>query len=189
MLGLYQGLGIDNHGYRLDLDYKGLQLLHDAGFKFSKDTVIGKSFQELESGKTIQHRYASQVTDVLLDIDSSLDKAIAPASGLDSVAAWHNRYTNAMNMNLWPSETPKPESILEALVKAGRKKKWGETTPELSLLAYIDHAGLQACADVAKTAAHWKFMKEHFGREAMTPFMRQIPREVRGSILMDDIGL
>jgi hypothetical protein len=193
MLGLFQGLGVDNQGYRLDLNYKGLQLLHVAGFRFSNDSVIGKSLQDSSTGKAIQHRLSSEGTDVVMNIDSILDGSLATSMAAsadpDVKAAWDNRYINALSMNLWPAETAKPESLLDALVKASRKKKWGSTTPETALLTYIDLAGIEACAEVAKTAPHWAFMKEHFGREALTPYMRQIPAKVRGDILMDDIGL
>jgi hypothetical protein len=189
MLALFQGLGVDNQGYRVDLGYQGLQLLHDAGFRFSDDSVIGSSMKTAPSGSIIQHRLNSQDTDVLLSINSSLDGAIVIRGTLEEKAVWNNRFTNALNMNLWPAETPKPESLLDALGKAGRKKKWGNSVPEMALLTYIDLAGLKACAEVAKTAPHWAFLKEHFGREAMTPFMRKIPAKVRGTILMDDIGL
>lgn len=189
MLALFQGLGIDNKGYRVDLNYKGLQILYDAGFKFSEDSVIATSLQTAPSGRTIQHRLSTEDTDVMLNIDSTLDGAMVTNGSLEERKAWDNRYTNALSMSLWPAETPKPESLVDALVKAGRKKKWGTTVPETALLTYIDQAGIEACADAAKTAPHWAFLKEHFGREAMTPFMRKIPAKVRGSILMDDIGL
>jgi hypothetical protein len=189
MLALFQGLGVDNQGYRVDLNYKGLQILQDAGFRFSDDSVIADSQQISASGYLLQHRLNSQDTDVLLKIDSTLDGQMVTNGSFDERKAWDNRYTNALSMNLWPAETVRPESLVDALVKAGRKKKWGTTVPEMALRTYINQAGLEACAEVAKTAPHWAFLKEHFGREAMTPFMRKIPAKVRGTILMDDIGL
>jgi hypothetical protein len=187
MLGLFQGLAIDNTGYRLDINYKDLQRLHDADFKFSDDSVVANSPTSLNSDPGMQHRLSSADTDVLININSGLDDAMLDQYG--DKLAWNNRFANALRMNLWPAETPRPCSLLDALLKAGRKKKWGDSTQELALLAYIDHAGLEACAEVAKTATHWAFMKEHFGREAMTPYMRKIPAKVRGGILMDDMGL
>jgi hypothetical protein len=33
------------------------------------------------------------------------------------------------------------------------------------------------------------FLSEHFGREAMTPFLKTATREARGKILADELGL
>jgi hypothetical protein len=184
MISLNQGLGIDNTGFSLDLDFRGLQLLHDEGFRFSDLTVISKSSEKLEDGGHYHHRASSQDTSVLLDMSDTGSKG--KGDGLD---AWNNRFANALNMNLWPVRSTKPESVAKGLSKASRKKSWSSTPDECALLAYLDHAGIEACTSVAKTTAHWVFLKDHFGREAIEPYVRKMPRDARGQVLSDDMGL
>lgn len=189
MLALFQGLGIDNTKFGLDLNHKGLKLLHDAGFRFSDDSKTVPLTNESSTGRVINHRLSSQDTDVMLNINSPLDLADSLNLTPGDKEAVEHRFANAIAMNLWPSTDAKPASLYDAVVRAGRKKKWKETAEDQSLLAFIDHAGIEACAAVAKTTPHWNFLKTHFGREAIEPYIGETTREARGNILMDDLGL
>lgn len=189
MIGLYQGLGLDNQGFSLDIDHKGLQKLHDVGFRFSDESKVLQSLRKDEEGTPMMNRPVETDTDVKYDPDDYFNSKASQNQGEGDAEALEKRYSNAIAMNLWPAETPKPASLIDALAMAGRKKKWGETQHERSLLAYIDHAGIQACAEVARTTPHWTFLKDHFGRDAMEPFMGSATRAARGKILMDDLGM
>lgn len=191
MIGLHQGLGIDNTGFSVDIDYKGLSQLREAGFRFSDESVThaGLRFRANSRGGESLYRLHERDTEVKFNAENPfMDKGSQNQSEWDKEATEHG-YANAIAMNLWPAESSKPESVKEALVMAGRKKKWGRTPHERSLLAYIDHAGMEACAEVAKTTPHWTFLKDHFGRDAMEPFMKSATRDARGKILMDDLGM
>lgn len=189
MIALHQGLAMDNQGFAVEVDSAGLKKLRDAGFRFSDDSKTLSSLRKDDAGTPLMHRPVDTLTDVRFDPESVLAKMIAEKTfgGLDQDYA--DRYTNAIAMNLWPAETNKPADVKEAVVMAGRKKKWGETQHEQALLAYIDHAGMDACAAVATSTAHWTFLKNHFGREAMNPYMTMTTRQTRGRILMDDLGM
>lgn len=189
MIGLHQGLGIDNTGFSVDIDYKDLQKLHDIGYRFSDESTTIHSLRKNEAGTPLMHRPTESYTDVKFDPESAMMGKGSQNQGERDKDAVDNRYAYAISMNLWPAETTRPESLSEAVVMAGRKRKWGETPHERSLLAYIDHAGMEACAEVAKTTPHWTFLKDHFGREAMEPFMSSATRAARGKILMDDLGM
>lgn len=185
MIALNQGVGLDNTGFSLDLDYRCLQALRDVGFRFSDFTEISKSSVKPENGGHYHHRARSDDTSVLLDMASTPAKNAHPNEYL----AWNNRFANALAMNLWPVRTAKPESVSKALSTACRKKKWSDTPEESSLLAYLDHAGIDACASAAKTTAHWVFIKNHFGREAVEPYFKNLTRQARGHLLEDDLGM
>lgn len=189
MIGLHQGLGIDNTGFSVDIDYKDLQKLHDIGYRFSDESTTFHSMRKNEAGTPLLHRPTESYTDVNFDPESSMIGKGSQNQGDRDKDAVEKRYAYAISMNLWPAETDKPGSLSDALVMAGRKKKWGETPHELALLAYLDHAGIEACAAVAKTTPHWTFLKDHFGRDAMDPFMSSATRAARGKILMDDLGM
>jgi hypothetical protein len=198
MLGLFQGFGIDNKGYRIELDYLDLQRLHDAGFKFSNDSSTINPIPYSSAYAGPEHRNDSAKTEVRLDLGSmddamstSFEDALFGDGDVQEkqVETWERRFINAFDMNLWPVQSQRPSSVLDALGIAGKRKEWGESHFELALLAFIDQAGLEACAQVAKTEQHWDFMKRHFGQEALSPYIREIPRTVRGGILMDAIGL
>jgi hypothetical protein len=92
-------------------------------------------------------------------------------------------------MGLWPSETTKPKSLSDALVMASRRKNWGDSNAEMALKAYIDVAGVEACVQAAKSDAHWMFMDRHFGREALTPYLKLTSRLTRGRLLENDLGM
>jgi hypothetical protein len=185
MLALHQGLGLDNTGLSLALDYKGLQAMHDAGFRFSDLSQIRKAENKSVGGSYYFHRVNS--TDTSVKFDATLRNFSKSVSEQD--LSWNNRFANALSMNLWPVMTGKPKSVADALAKASRKKEWSGTPEEQALKAYLDHAGIEACASVAKTTARWVFIKDHFGREAVEPYVREMPRQARGEVLMDDIGL
>jgi hypothetical protein len=186
MIGLSQGLGIDNTGFGLDLDYKGLYQLHEAGFRFSDESKISQFSHKRADGGHYNHRVNSVDTSVKLDINDGTAKVKA---SVDEASAWNNRFANALSMNLWPVSAPKPESVEKGLGKASRKKSWSSTPEESSLLAYLDQAGIETCASVAKTTGQWVFIKDHFGREAVEPYLRVMPRDARGHVLEDDMGL
>lgn len=189
MIGLHQGLGLDNTGFSVDIDYKDLQALKDISYRFSDESRTVASLRKNKEGNPIFNRLVESDTEVKFDVEDSLMEKGSQNQGPRDAEAIANRYTNSVAMNLWPAETPQPASLAEALVMASRKKKWGETPHERSLLAYIDHAGMQACAEVAKTTPHWTFLKDHFGRAAMEPYMGSATRAARGKILMDDLGM
>lgn len=191
MIALKQGLGLDNAGFSVDIDYKDLSRLYEAGYRFSDDslTYAQLSFRQNSRGGESMYRLHEKDTEVKFNAENPfMEKGSQNQSEWDK-AAIKNRYSNAISMNLWPAETTRPQSLSEAVVMAGRKKKWGDTPHEQSLLAYIDHAGMKACAEVAKTTPHWTFLKDHFGREAMDPYMGTATRAARGKILMDDLGM
>lgn len=196
MLSLFQGIGIDNKGYRVELDFLDLQRLHDAGFKFSSDssTINPIPYKNFYAGP--EHRNDSAKTEVRLDLGTIIDAMSTSFEDIFSddvqnkqVDSWEKRYTNAFSMNLWPVQSRRPASVLEALEFAGNRKTWDESHFESALLAFIDHAGVKACAEVAKTDSHWGIIKQQFGAKAMAPYIREIPRSVRGDILYDAIGL
>lgn len=188
LLALHQGLGIDNTGLRVSLEVHDLQVLADAGFRFSEESKITKSTRE-HNGFMISHVINLGDSDVILDIEDPFMESGDAKKTPEALAASGSRYRNAMITGLWPADTEKPGSIGEALVMAGRKKKWGETIHEKSLLAMIDHAGIEVCASLAKTTPQWNFLKDHFGREAMAPYLEDAAPQTRGRILMDDLGI
>jgi hypothetical protein len=184
MLALHQAYGMDNAGLSMTLEANDLQKLHDAGFKFCEQTVtrlphvFGSKLPRYE-------RQSGADTDVFLNLDVELTKAGVAKSSPEAV----NAYANAIRMGLWPAETQKPKSMEDALRMAARRRKWGETNQEMALKSYINDAGIESCVQAAKKDSHWFFLDAHFGREALTPYLKLTSRATRGRLLEGDLGL
>lgn len=191
MLALHQAFGMNNAGLSMTLKANDLQVMHDAGFKFSEQTVtrlphvFGSKLPRYE-------RQSGTDTDVLLNLSAEITEADAFVfmGAADQIApVLVNGYDNAIRMGLWPAETPKPKSLTDALVMAARRKKWSETNQEMALKSYINDAGIESCVNAAKKDSHWFFLDAHFGREALTPYLKLTSRATRGRLLEGDLGL
>jgi hypothetical protein len=184
LLALHQAFGMDNAGLSMTLEANDLQKLHDAGFKFSDQTVT-RLPHEFGSKLPRYERQSGADTDVFLNLDVALTKAGVSKSSPEAVIA----YANAIRMGLWPAETPKPKSMEDALRMAARRRKWGTTNQEMALKSYITEAGIEACVKAAKKDSHWLFMDEHFGRAALKPYLKLTSNATRGRLLEGDLGL
>jgi hypothetical protein len=188
LLALHQGLGIDNTGFSVSLDVYDLPSFVEAGFRFSNESKIVKYTREID-GKGYTHSISSGDTDVILEME---DPFMHTGDHKNTPQAWlvaDSRYGNALRLGLWTGEKEAPDDLYQAVAVAGRKRKWLHNKYEKSVLAMIDLAGMEACAGVAKTTPQWMFLSEHFGREAMTPFLKTATREARGKILANELGL
>jgi hypothetical protein len=189
MLALYQAFGWDNKGLVMRIDASDLQMMQEAGFKFSDETMTRIPAKSGPRGyEKPYERQSGEHTDVFMNLNSEFIRA-GSETGEVLPDYLINSYSNAVKVGLWGSETPKPKSLTDALVMAARRKNWGNSNQELALKAYITHAGIEACVKAAKKDSHWIFLDVHFGREALTPHLKLTSRATRGRLLEGDMGL
>lgn len=192
MIALNQAVGIDNAQLGMALDHNDLRKLQSAGFRFSDSSTTKPIVRRLNTGELLNStRESSRDTDVYLDIFGLKTKLKQKKPSLVGQEDFSDSYSNALQMNLWPAEkyNMRPKSLGSALTMLAGKKKFSESNHDQALLAYVELAGIEACAKAAKNGSHWEFLRHHFGRDAIEPHMKLITREVRGRILEDDLGL
>jgi hypothetical protein len=186
ILAVHQGLGLDNSGFAMNLGAKGLQKLVDAGFRFSDDTVCMPVYSKGPSGEYLNHRREDTDTFVKFDPEKELELDSDILEG-DDRRAMDDLYKHTAAANLWPGDMKGPTSLSDAMTRAFRKKTY--SVQREALLGYIQLAGIDACAAEAKTPAHWALLKERFTRAQIDPYLKVMPREIRGKVIEDDLGL
>lgn len=190
MLALWQGLGIDNAKFGAQLTSWDLQNLHDAGYRFSDETVTHLPQRFTSMGKQLTYeRWSSEDTEVYLSL--ATEKVIQTGSDLDGPkqAALDNAYHNALRMNLWPAETDRPENLRKALIQSAAKKKPGDTNHERAMRAWFDLEGIENCVKAADSPSQVDFVRRHFGHNEVQPYLNLTTRKIRGRLVEDDLGL
>lgn len=190
MLSLWQGLGIDNTKFGAQLNSWDLQTLHDAGYRFSDATVTHLPQRFTSTGKQLTfERWSSVDTEVYLSLSTETVTPKGTPQDLAKQTALDNAYHNALRMNLWPAETPRPESLRKALIQAAAKKKPGDTNQERAMRAWFDLEGIENCVKAADTVSQVDFVRRHFGHNEVKPYLNLTTRKIRGSLIADDLGL
>lgn len=190
MLGLKQGLGIDNTKFATPLSSMDLQKLHDSGYRFSDATVTHLPQRYTSTGRQLTYeRLNSEDTEVYLNLAHEMIILTGGPEDEINGSALDNAYHNALRMNLWPAETPRPESLRKAIIQAAPKKKSGDTNNDKALRAYIDLEGVENCVKVTDSVSQLDFVRRHFGHNAVAPFLHLTTQKIRGHLLEDDLGL
>lgn len=192
LLALREAFGMDNKQMGISLDRKQLQHLHDIGFVFAEGTTTRLKQRKSASGRQLTYeRENTDDSDVFMDL---YNEPLILREGRDAenevtTRIYNDAYRNALRMGLWPSETPKPESIKDALSQACKKKRWGQTNHEMALQAFFDVEGVESCVKAAVSTSHWNFLRRHFGHNEVEPYLNLASRKTRGSLIQDDLGI
>jgi hypothetical protein len=189
MLALQQGLGIDNEGFGAQLDSLDLQKLHDAGYRFSDQTVTQLPQRYSSLGRQLTYeRLNSSDTEVYLNLAK---EQIHPAQESEReirTRAQENAFHNALRMNLWPAEEARPESLRHGIIQAARKKP-DNTNFDRALRAWFDIEGVENCLKAADSVSQVDFLRRHFGHTVVKPLLNLTSRKIRAKLLEDDLGL
>lgn len=188
LLAMKQGLGMDNSGFGVRLDSQSLQMLHDAGYQFAPGTATHLPQRHSATGRQLTYqRMSHQDTEVYLHLSG--EYVTAAGSPKPETPELKNAYQNALRMNLWPAETPRPENLRKAMIQAAAKKKPGDSNQERALRAWFDLEGVENCVKAADTVSQVDFVRRHFGHNAVQPYLNLTSRKIRGRLIEDDLGM
>lgn len=188
LLAMKQGLGVDNTGFGVRLDSKGIQRLHDAGYQFSPETVTHLPQRHSPTGRQLTYERMSH-TDTEVYLHLSGEYVTAAGSPKPETPELKNAYQNALRMNLWPAETPRPENLRKAIIQAAAKKKPGDSNNDRALRAWFDLEGIENCIKAADTVSQVDFLRRHFGHNEVKPYLGLTSRKIRVRLVEDDLGM
>lgn len=188
LLAMKQGLGRDNTGFGVRMDSKGLQLLHDAGYQFSPETATHLPQRHSATGMQLTYaRMSHKDTEVYLHLAG--EYVSSAGSPMPETPELKDAYSNALRMNLWPAETPRPESLRRAIIQAAPKKKADDSNTGRALRAYFDLEGPENCIKAADTYSQVEFLRRHFGYDPVHKLLKLTTPKIRGRLLEDDLGM
>jgi hypothetical protein len=96
----------------------------------------------------------------------------------------------AQSMNLWTSTQPQPKDVQSAMDEICSLDVKNPDLPHaMALSAYIQAKGIEACVKAAQTPVHWQRIVELFSGKETQPFLKQMPRNARGLVLEESMGL
>ena len=184
---LYRDFGIDNRGLSLNVWSTHVDALYESGFKFAPGTVTDVKFLG-GAAKEIEEQ-PSHVIFTYMDTNTPSDQA------------FQDMHTKAISMGLWTAQVKQPESVTEALAGLTRRKFHNGTNlvkgklpyeanaPVWAYRGYLAVAGVEACALVAKSDAHWKVLGEVFDTDVLKPYLEQASLQAKGHLFMKDLGV
>lgn len=187
LVGLYQAFGIDNRGTLLDFSFGDFEVLVQGGYRFADGTKV------YEHPAQHQRKKGQKAPIAVVHLEftgPSLTLAAVDTSHQDLHSFMVNVYKNVLKTNLWPANTPAPESIAGALEMASRILL-GQNAPTkaLALEAYLANAGLDACIEVVKTPSQWVALTQVFSGDELAPYLKIMPKKAKGRMLELGLGL
>ena len=186
MLALHKGLNLDNEGLAVRLDRRGLTALHEAGFRFSKQSQVMTSKNQKSEIDILPQETWVDLRLITVDLKDAKDmeKQRAPLN---------LAFEQMASMGLWPTSTlPAPMDLRSALASCVKRKDVADKYDEISisLRSYVRTAGIEACAMEAKDSnRHWSFLLKIFGVDELRPYTPQMPLNARGQVFGQDLGL
>lgn len=186
MLALHKALNFDNEGLAVRLDSRGLTVLHEAGFRFSKQSQVMTSKNQKSEINILPEE--TWVDLRLITVDLADAKFMVKRRAPLNLA-----FEQMTSMGLWPTSTlPAPAHLRDALASCVKRKDVADKFDEISisLRSYVRTAGVEACAMEAKDSnKHWSFLLQIFGVDELRPYTPQMPLNARGQVFGQDLGL
>lgn len=186
MLALHKALNFDNEGLAVRLDSRGLTVLHEAGFRFSKQSQVMTSKNQKSEINILPEE--TWVDLRLITVDLADAKFMVKRRVPLNLA-----FEQMTSMGLWPTSTlPAPAHLRDALASCVKRKDVADKFDEISisLRSYVRTAGVEACAMEAKDSnKHWSFLLKIFGADELRPYTPQMPLNARGQVFGQDLGL
>ena len=183
MVALYQAFEIDNTGAGLSLNARDFKTLAAGGYRFSSQT-INHSDSRFFDDNVINGDLDSQPS-VFLPFNTSM-----MLSSTGAIQKYREIYRDILRTNLWPTSNQAPSNIGQALkMSLGFSLKNPVKQQALALNAYFLNAGVEACAEAVRSPRHWQTLAHVFSAEELKPYLAEMPREARGLVLEDGLGL
>lgn len=191
MIAMHQAFGFDNKGLRITVTGSEIEQYLAANFRFSDDSNFFDTTKRFKAH--LDQTLVTGTTAVLSTFSSSSlsDRGEPQASGADILeVATKNFQDVVIKLNLWPSDSERPKDLADALRMAGPLEltSWGNNRA-MGLRAILVDSGLNACTEIAKTPRAWLKLTEVFPRDEIDPYIKQMPREAKGKLLEQDLGM
>lgn len=191
LIAMHQAFGFDNTGLKITVRSNEISQYLAANFRFSDESEFFNTTKRFKY--YLDENIDAEITAVLstFDFSSLKDLDVSPLGEETVLERATNSFRDVVvKLNLWPSDSERPVDLADALRMSGPMdlNSWG-CNRALGLRAILVDAGLPACAEVANTSRSWLKLTEAFSREEITPYMNQMSKESRGSILEQDLGI
>ena len=191
LIAMHQAFGFDNTGLRITVTGSEVEKYLSANFRFSDESNFFDTTKRFNHH--LEENRVTGTTAVLSTFNSSSlsDRGEPHASGANILeVATRNFQDLVIKMNLWPSDSERPKDLADALRMAGPMEltSWGNNRA-MGLRAILVDAGLEACIELAKTPRGWLKLIEAFPRDQIEPYIKDMPREAKGRLLEQDLGM
>ncbi|MBI6885867.1 hypothetical protein [Pseudomonas putida] len=194
LVAMHQSFGLDNTGLNLGIDCRDIPTLKAGGYHFSEDTVFFSDRNKFDS-YVRDHRIDRSLgkpTAVYGYLNKSflLDPVMDEMSPEERLHEMTRYSSDILSLNLWPSESKKPEALLDVL-KATVRTNLNDSNDmrALALRAMMSDAGIEACVEAATTPTHWDKMREVFSRDELLSYRDVMPAKAKGWLIEDDLGI
>lgn len=191
IIAMHQAFGFDNTGLRITVTGSEVDQYLAANFRFSDESHFFDTTKRYKAH--LDQNMVTGTTAVLSTFNSSSlsDRGEPHATGASILdVATKNFQDLVIKLNLWPSDSERPKDLADALRMAGPMElnSWGNNRA-MGLRAILVDAGLEACIEVAKTPRAWLKLTEAFPRDQIEPYIKDMPREAKGRLLEQDLGM
>lgn len=184
LIAMHQAFGFDNKGLRITVTGSEIEQYLAANFRFSDDSNFFDTTKRFKA-----HLDQTLVTGTTAVLSTFSSSSLSDRGNILEVAT-KNFQDVVIKLNLWPSDSERPKDLADALRMAGPMDltSWGNNRA-MGLRAILVDSGLNACTEIAKTPRAWIKLTEAFPRSEIDPYIKQIPREARGKLLEQDLGM
>jgi hypothetical protein len=182
--------GLDNTGMKIKLDDWRFKTYAEAGYRFADGT---KFFDQLKPyGDYIRDPKNARCTTVF----TSMPELAIFQKG--DILTDHQRVERMvfackkmLATNLWPvMGEDKPTSVKVALSESLKVDFQDFNSKKaMALYAFLVNAGVDACAESAKSPEHWMKLTEIFSADELKPYLKMMPSQARGRTLESVLGL
>jgi hypothetical protein len=185
LLGLYDAFKINNAGRGISLFREDLEVLAETGYRFAGNTKIfsladDHLFDAWNKTENLQIRPSVCLT--------FFSPAFISSTGASADA--QKAFRSLLKVNLWPNHGTPPKNVASALNRASMcSLKTLRNSTTLALHSYLFNAGVEACAEAATSPDHWNTLLSVFTGDELQPYLAEMPREARGRVLEDGLGL
>ena len=190
LLAIRDGLGLDNLGMHIKIDYPGFKKLIEGGYRFADNTRFFS--QEREFKRHNDKHFEPESTSLLASMTViSVIEDLAARSDPERVKIMLTVYRDMLLANLWPVENHEKPETLEEIIYSGKYVDFDnyQDAKAMTVHSYLTLQGVDACAKVATTDEHWKTLATVFSSSELQPYMRQIPSKIKGQLLEQGLGL
>jgi hypothetical protein len=190
LLAIRDTFGVDNTGMQIKLDDRVLKILLDGGYRFVDAT---RFFNQIKPyGEFIKNPATLDATTVFSTLpELALYQKTSFLTDPQRVDRMVFMSQQLLATNLWPvMGEERPACTVDAMRDSLDVdfKDW-ESKKAMALYAFLVNVGVDACAESAKSLAHWMKLTEIFSADELNPYLKLMPSQARGRVLESGLGL
>jgi hypothetical protein len=181
--------GLDNTGMNIKLDDWRFRTYFEAGYRFADGT---KFFDQLKPyGDFIRDPKNARCTTVFTTMPDWMFLKGYILTDYQRVERMVFACKQMLATNLWPvMGEDKPTSVKVAFRESMEVDFQDFSNKKaMALYAYLVTAGIDACAESAKSPEQWMKLTEIFGADELNPYLKVMPSQARGRALESVLGL